>query len=351
MAQVAITAMSLEDMSSVHWIAKAAFVVSLAAGALSVFFACILQQRISSLFGLSDIKDWMIKPANLEALKFANHILDARPVRNANQPISEEEPWQELENQITQIVKESRWVQASFNTALMIKVPALLLHWSVVAFLVGLGVYLGSFWDKSLGAAPSRGDSLGILVAYIIATAFGLLIFYVPTILKYLEGAPVRRLLDRLAGPANPRGTSSESRADIKLDKIYERMDLDPSDTTKGRNGLDASEYVEISPRSPRGVRPTALQTQLFDPRTGINEGEAAAFEQPGLQPHDQSSTSTAQASTSRTATAEQQPAEAQTDPLIAALEASIAAQEQSIAAFRALLQEHNRTRDRENAT
>lgn len=42
MAQVAITALSLEKIGDVHWTTKCCFIVNLATGALSVYFACLL---------------------------------------------------------------------------------------------------------------------------------------------------------------------------------------------------------------------------------------------------------------------------------------------------------------------
>jgi hypothetical protein len=46
MAQVAITALALDKIDQVHWTAKAAFVVSLSTGGLSVFLARCLYKAV-----------------------------------------------------------------------------------------------------------------------------------------------------------------------------------------------------------------------------------------------------------------------------------------------------------------
>ncbi|CAG8395331.1 unnamed protein product [Penicillium salamii] len=89
-AQVAITALSLTDLDQVHWTAKAAFVLSLTCGGLSVFYACLVQQRMSGLF------------------------TTARHQRMI-----------ELETTIKQFKSRNRWKSASFHSILMIKAPTL----------------------------------------------------------------------------------------------------------------------------------------------------------------------------------------------------------------------------------
>lgn len=49
-AQVAITALALEDINKVHWTAEAAFVVSLTAGGLSFFFCLLSATKNEQLF-------------------------------------------------------------------------------------------------------------------------------------------------------------------------------------------------------------------------------------------------------------------------------------------------------------
>ncbi|TIA12781.1 hypothetical protein D6C83_08435 [Aureobasidium pullulans] len=146
---IAITALSLGTSDTIHWTANAAFVISLVTASLSVFYACLLQQHISGLFTSEDVKSWLSKPASkyeMETLEImASELRRARyrwqdlgPLSDARQSALET-----FRKQIEGFARECKWKTASFNTAFMIKVPSLLLNWSVGAFILGLGVYLG----------------------------------------------------------------------------------------------------------------------------------------------------------------------------------------------------------------
>ncbi|KAL6232766.1 hypothetical protein BDW75DRAFT_216889 [Aspergillus navahoensis] len=62
---MAITAFQMENLGSMHWTSQAAFVVSLVTALLSVFYACLLQRKPSSLYSAEDVKDWLSKPSEL----------------------------------------------------------------------------------------------------------------------------------------------------------------------------------------------------------------------------------------------------------------------------------------------
>ncbi|KAH7083024.1 hypothetical protein BKA63DRAFT_561217 [Paraphoma chrysanthemicola] len=363
-AQVAITALSLENLSSTHWTARAAFVLSLASGALSVFFACLLQQRISSLFGLSDLKDWLSKPASSAELSQANDLVSeytkAHSKRQATaEPKSESEdkPWLEIKKRITQLVSEKRWVRASFNAALMIRIPALLLNWSVGAFLIGLGIYLGSSWTQKLDASQPQSSSLGVLVGYISVTGIGLLLFFVPMLLKYLEGAPIRLLVGRLVVRANSNDDSSglnahEILAQLNAEPDYllrrpqkfgKRREVDaffriPANESRvsiGEGSVTSNTRIEL-----QGKESMEEHKQVIEREADGRRNQDSLYAEPVA-----SAEHTAGLATMRQST---ESVHAQVDPLMAALEASILAQERSVASFRALLLEHQKGLERD---
>jgi hypothetical protein len=75
-AQIAITALGLEDLDKVLWIAEAAFVLSLTTGGLSVFYACLVPQRMSYLFTTDDVKDLFGKTSSQEEFRLLEQPLD-----------------------------------------------------------------------------------------------------------------------------------------------------------------------------------------------------------------------------------------------------------------------------------
>ena len=363
MAQVAITALSLENLASTHWTARAAFVLSVASGALSVFFACLLQQRISSLFGLSDLKDWLSKPASSAELRNTNRLVSkytkARSKRHAkDEPKSEleNETWLEIGKRLRQLVNEKRWVRASFNAALMIRIPSLLLNWSVGAFLVGLGIYLGSSWTQRLDASQHQSSSLGVLITYIVVTGIGLLLFFVPMLLKYLEGAPIRRLVGRVMVRANPKDDPSELSAyDIlaqfnaepeylwrKQQKSGRRREVDEFyqiPANESRVGLGEGSVTSNTKSKLQGKEIREEHERVIEPEADRRLSQDSLYAGPVASAEHTTGLATMRQST--------ESVHAQANPLIAALEASILAQEQSVASFKSLLLEHQKGLER----
>ncbi|KAH7378404.1 hypothetical protein DE146DRAFT_774457 [Phaeosphaeria sp. MPI-PUGE-AT-0046c] len=360
-AQVAITALSLENLASTHWTARAAFVLSLASSALSVFFACLVQQRISSLFGVSDLKDWLSKPASRIELArveiFFSEFTKAHIMHQATsepRSESEEKSWLEIEKQLTQLMSEKRWVHASFNAALVIRIPALLLNWSVGAFLVGLGIYLGSSWVQRLDASQPQSSSLGILITYILVTGIGLLLFFVPVLLKYLEGAPIRRLVEDLVIHTNPNDDSSGPNAHDILAQLYEEPEPVRSRQQKSGSRMDEDKdkFYRVPANESRvnsGKEPVTSNTRfgLQNEESMEEHGRVMERKVDGRISQEVSHAEPVANTeyTSRTANVRLPTGTVQVhaDPLVAALEASILAQEQTVASFRALLLEHRK--------
>ncbi|PGH07457.1 hypothetical protein GX51_01758 [Blastomyces parvus] len=86
-AQVAISALSLQSLSSAHWTSLAVFVISLVTALLSVFYACLLHRTLGSLYRTEDVKDWLSKPSRGNELRR----LEAEIMRVASIPRDEEQ--------------------------------------------------------------------------------------------------------------------------------------------------------------------------------------------------------------------------------------------------------------------
>lgn len=197
-AQVAITALALEDLDKVHWTAEAAFVLSLTAGGLSVFYACLVQQRMSSFFTTDEVKDFFSKPSSSEELRLLeqhlDHLIsDMRKRNSSDETTARHQRMTELESMIRQFKSKNRWKSASFHSILMVKAPTLLLKYALASFIIGLGIYFGCLAFSDVGSQRPRGSYLAILIVYIVTSFLGLLIYYVPSTFKELELSPARR--------------------------------------------------------------------------------------------------------------------------------------------------------------
>ncbi|THX48282.1 hypothetical protein D6D06_09183 [Aureobasidium pullulans] len=329
-AQIAITALSLGDSDTIHWTANAAFVVSLVAASLSVFYACLLQQHVSSLFTPEDVKSWLSRPASpAQLLRLAQQIPKRRRQLRGQQDDPESATQgsqsEELRKKVEHFAQEFRWKTASFNAAFMIKVPSLLLNWSVSAFLIGLGIYLGCLWIPDTSASRKRDGSLGVLLFYIATTIGGLLLYFVPAACKFLEMLPIKRLdmhFNRKRDPTKPRfeamfkstdATVAEHpeehpRSHIHLSNSFVTQRAKPSATDVANKLLEGGSK-DVAQKTTNDVQ---IRDQIEKPIGEITSLNDTSSKLP-----------------------------VQCDPLIAALKASVEAQEQSTAALKAVLNAH----------
>jgi len=195
-AQVAITALGLEEIDQVHWTAKAAFIVSLSTGGLSVFYACLVQQRMSSLFTTDDVKDFFSRPGGSKESQDFERELDLLINQLKMKTAGEEATWRqqklaEIESLVKLFRSKNRWKSASFHSILMVKAPTILLKYALAAFIIGLGIYFGCLTFH--GEGTPGGFSLKIFIVYLVTSFLSLLIYYVPATLKDLELSPSRR--------------------------------------------------------------------------------------------------------------------------------------------------------------
>ncbi|KAK6393248.1 hypothetical protein LTR65_002539 [Meristemomyces frigidus] len=198
-AQVAITALSLDQIDSTHWTAQAAFIMSLVAGSLSVFYCCMIQQTFGTLISDEDVKDWLCKPGEWQGMEeeldvmngFDEHIASLRPGSEAT--VTKEE-LRILTSRVLGRLSGDQWKTPSINAAMMLTAPARLLYLAVVSFLAGLGIYLGSVFSNRLAVSTGKNASLANLIIYILEVVIGLLLFYVPYVLRLLEHIPGQRV-------------------------------------------------------------------------------------------------------------------------------------------------------------
>ncbi|THV93978.1 hypothetical protein D6D26_07970 [Aureobasidium pullulans] len=312
-AQIAITALSLGSSDTIHWTANAAFVISLVTASLSVFYACLLQQHISGLFTSEDVKSWLSKPASkyeMETLEImASELRRARyrwqdlgPLSDARQSALET-----FRKQIEGFARECKWKTASFNAAFMIKVPSLLLNWSVGAFILGLGVYLGCVsgkilesstlrrldWTYNRNKDPTKPQFEAMFTS---------------------DAAPT---LDQVMTIVNE--TTAQYELPARRSRWFTSQHVKPVATGAANvNAITDSNEVARQPTED-AIKPSQVVSAVDQPD---NQREKTDGESP------------------RSSTTSSGP-RSQYDPLIAALQASIGAQEQSTAALKAVLNAH----------
>ncbi|KAK8256467.1 hypothetical protein IWZ00DRAFT_499665 [Phyllosticta capitalensis] len=176
LAQVAMTALDLARLDSTHWTATGAFAVALVTGALTVVHSCLLQQRINSFVGPDDLKKWLSRCPNDVPNCDSEAGIDTRVAGHSRS-----------------FGKGSK-KRASISAVFIINVPGLLLYYSVVSFLAGLGVYVVSSWVRKLDNFASPAEAFRVMILYIVTASLGVLILAVPVVLKMLESSEERRI-------------------------------------------------------------------------------------------------------------------------------------------------------------
>ncbi|KAG4431485.1 hypothetical protein IFR05_013039 [Cadophora sp. M221] len=130
LAQIAITALSLPNLSDTHWVARGFFTFSLVSSIIAVYYASNQYRILGRFLTAEDIKSW---------------IRNDRDNDDGHLP--------------------------SPTAVLTISAPNMLLGASLNSFLIGLGVYLGFVWTKNLDETAGKGGSLAVFINYIAGLA------------------------------------------------------------------------------------------------------------------------------------------------------------------------------------
>lgn len=169
LAQIAITALSLPYLESTHWTAEGAFVISLIAGLLSVYYACMVQQQLGDLQTPDEALRWMTTTRIYDS--------DGRyTILRKDAPI------------ITPLPMNRR-ILPSYSSALLLVVPSQLLNWSSSSLLIGIGVYYGLLYTKHLGELRGDNANLAILLVYVLFTSGAVASYFWPWWRQRLEAA------------------------------------------------------------------------------------------------------------------------------------------------------------------
>lgn len=155
-AQVALTALSLADLSLAHWTARAFLLFATVAGCLSVYYACALSRDIGKLYGPELIRDW----------------LSARDLPDNTQETERGDK------------KEKK---ASLSAIFILSAPYTMMTYAIWAFITGLAIYQGFVWTRNLDADAGKLNSRNVFIAYIVSTGFCQLFFGFAGVIKAIE--------------------------------------------------------------------------------------------------------------------------------------------------------------------
>jgi hypothetical protein len=141
-AQAGLTSLQqLPTLEDAHFVARGAFVMSLMLSYLSVFFSGLLQLSFSQAAEPRDLRVWL-----------------SSSVR-----------WDET--------KKRAELESSLVAHQILQAPFEIISMSIILFVVGFGVYLGSIWAAGIRMSTGRQADRAVLISFIIPTVFVLLMY------------------------------------------------------------------------------------------------------------------------------------------------------------------------------
>ncbi|KAL2015782.1 hypothetical protein VTK56DRAFT_4835 [Thermocarpiscus australiensis] len=179
LAQVAITALSLDDMRRVHWTARGFLLFSLASSIISVYYAVRQYRTFSRFLEPADIRRWIRRNRKFTRAGPAEQHGDLLP---------------------------------SAASVLTVSAPSALLSASAYSFLAGMGIYLLFVWIWELDEVAGQGDSKAIFITYVVAVGVCYLLYYVSGLLVSNSHLLSEAILDSLKGTGTWATGASEFR-------------------------------------------------------------------------------------------------------------------------------------------
>ncbi|KAI0546700.1 hypothetical protein F4679DRAFT_556740 [Xylaria curta] len=133
-AQVAITALSLDNLSQAHWIARSFFILSLVSAVIAVYAASTEYRIFCRCISAEDIRVWIKGSPSSNEFEIGGKRMFAAPIASV----------------------------------ITVSAPFALLVVALNSFLIGFGLWLGFVWTKSLDPNSTPEDSRAVFIIYII---------------------------------------------------------------------------------------------------------------------------------------------------------------------------------------
>jgi hypothetical protein len=201
LAQIALTALGLPNLDDTHWTARASFVFGLVAGSLAVFCSCVLQSKMSALHNAHAVRSWLTRPreswAELRYFYSNRELISGSPTPGpalGNRKLNTTDlatMKQEL-SRLNELFNEKGY-RPSLSAALILTAPSQLLNVALGSLLIGFGIYFGFVYSARLPAIEDNNSALAVLAVYVASASSGLLLFFLPFLIKLVATMRDRR--------------------------------------------------------------------------------------------------------------------------------------------------------------
>lgn len=165
-AQISITAFSLNFLSQTHWVARALVLLSLIFSLMAVYYASTQQRVLGRLLDPKQIRNW------IRGYGFVSH------------EVCDPDEWDPNSRPLNITVERallSSCFTPSVYAVLTISAPQVLLSAALFSFFIAIGTYL--VWSRNLDTNAGTNDSRNVFIVYMTA----LVISYLAYSLSSLE--------------------------------------------------------------------------------------------------------------------------------------------------------------------
>ncbi|EMD97114.1 hypothetical protein COCC4DRAFT_51163 [Bipolaris maydis ATCC 48331] len=150
LAQIAITALSLENLDRTPWVARGFFTFSLVSSIIAVYYATRQYCHLGRFIYANDVRAWIRGHSILDGDLYPRKALAVAHFNSdsAFRVVGADVP--------------------SVASVLTIAAPTMLLNASLNAFLLGLGIYLGFVWTWDLNETAGASSSRAVFIIYMV---------------------------------------------------------------------------------------------------------------------------------------------------------------------------------------
>ncbi|CAI6040374.1 unnamed protein product [Clonostachys chloroleuca] len=200
-ATIAVASMVMPSVDQVNWIVLALWSLSLAMGLISVLCAFNLHTTMSRHLTCEGLETWLIG----EPLQIPQKDSDGR----SKQP-------------------DDVFYSPDCSAVVFISAPKVLIHYSLTAYLVGFGAYLGFVWD-----AQSNGDNMGmvnvenIFIFFIVGISIFYPLYWLSSLDNQCKNSPYKNDWERLNGKC-----VELVHREVNADRLPRKVEVGPGPAT-----------------------------------------------------------------------------------------------------------------------
>jgi hypothetical protein len=175
-AQISITALSLDYLSQTHWIARGFLVFSIISSLIAVYYATTQQRTMGRLLQPTQVRGW---------------------IRGQLPPRSDPKDYQPAQSPSTSISDD--FMRACFTpsvaSVMTMSAPKILLSTSLLTLILGMGVYFGFIWTRDLDIDAQPGDSRNVMVMYLVSIVTCFMVYLLSGLIQDSDPTTEKRIL------------------------------------------------------------------------------------------------------------------------------------------------------------